>query len=218
MVTREDQHIYRNEQGKIYLSCTQHLTIAGLVDFSMVRAADLEYAGQRGGFVHRAHYLYLLDDLCVESLDESYKAYCEAFIKFYKEQSVEVWDSENILHSDKLMTAGSFDMIGKFNGVGSVFEFKTSATMPKTTGLQLAGYKTLWNENKPKNLVINRWGVHLLKTGKYKLQRYEDTREKDIFKNIVKTSWWSLSNKIIPLGAKNNPETYQLCKSIVKGG
>lgn len=216
MIQRDNSHVYRKD-GKILLSVTQHLQITGLVDFSHINPYTLAFAAQRGSFVHRAHYLYLLDDLDIDSLDESYKAYCEAFIKFYKEQDIEVWDSENILHSDKLMTAGSFDMVGKFNGIGSVVEFKTSTTMPKTTGLQLSGYKTLWNESKPDNIVVNRWGVHLLKTGKYKLYKYDDRKDESVFRNIADVNWWALSNGIIPTPAKANPQILNLCQQIIGG-
>lgn len=217
MISLDNKHIYRNEKGEIYLSCTQHLVIAGLVDFSMVNKEDLEYAGLRGKHIHRAHYLYLLDDLDVESLDESYRGYCNAFIKFYKEQNIEVWDSENILHSDTLLTAGSFDLMCSLNGYGSVVEFKTSATMPKTVGLQTAGYKILWNQNKPKNKVLFRYGVHLKKTGKYTIHRCEDSNDNRIFENIVRTNWYALSKGIIPIGARSNDNVYNLCKSITGG-
>lgn len=219
MITRDDQHVYRDSQGKIYIGVTSHFQIAGLVDFSHVNPCDLAFAAQRGSFVHQAHYLYLLDDLDLDSLNESYKCYCEAFIKFYKEQNVEVWDSENIISSDKLRTAGSFDLVCSLNGTGSVVEFKTSATMPDTTCLQTAGYKILWNENKPRNIIVNRWGVHLLKTGKYKMYRYEDKSDEQAFINMVRFNWWALSKLKKPsTRAKSDEKIYSLCKSIIKGG
>lgn len=219
MLTRNKNHIYRDGNGKILISVTQHLNISGLQDFSMIRPEVLAHAATKGQHIHQAHYLYLLDDLCVDSLDPAYKGYCEAFIKFYKEQNIEVWDSENIISCKRLMTAGSFDLICSFNSVGSVIEFKTCATMPETTRLQTAGYKILWNGNKSNNLVINRYGVHLLKTGKYMIYRYEDRSDEQAFKNMVNFNWWVLSNfKNPPIGAKNSDSVYALCQSIIKGG
>lgn len=215
MITCDKNHIYRNDKGEIYLSVTQHLTISGLQDFSMCRKEDLDFAALRGKYVHKAHYMYLLDDLVVDNLDAAYKGYCEAFIKFYKEQNIEVWDSESVLYSKNLRTAGSFDLMCLFSGFGSVVEFKTSAIMPKTTGLQTAAYKLLWNEREPDDLINTRIGVQLLKTGKYRMRHYVSPKDENIFRNICHTNWWCLSNRIIPLGAKADPKTYELCKEII---
>lgn len=214
MITRDENHVYRDKDGKIFLSVTQHLCISGLVDFSMVKKEDLDFAALRGHHVHKAHYLYLLDDLDIDCLDESYKGYCEGFIKFYKENNIEGWDSESILSSDSLRTAGSFDLICKFGNQGSVVEFKTSTTMPKTIGLQTAGYKRLWNANHPQNIVIQRYGIQLLKTGKYRIHHCSDSNDNKIFKNIVHNNWWALNKGIIPVGAKSNENVYNLCKII----
>jgi hypothetical protein len=215
MITRDSNHIYRNEKGETYISVTQQLKIYGLIDFSMVRKEDLDYAAERGSHVHHAHYLYLLDDLVVDSLDESYKGYVKAIIKFYKEQNIEVWDSESIVYSDKLRTGGSFDLMCSFNGYGSVVEFKTPVVMPKTTGLQTAAYKMLWNESKPQNFVVHRYGVQLFNNGRYKIHKYENQQDKFVFANIAHTNWYALSNRIIPVGAKSDPDIYAICKEIV---
>lgn len=222
-IKRSKDHIYRNEKGEIFLSVTQHLQIAGLVDYSMVKPADLEFAALRGQYVHKAHYLYLLDDLEVGSLDKEYRGYCEAFVRFYKEQNIEVWDSENIVYSDDLRTAGTPDIIcASFKSgdyAGAVIEIKTPTILPKTIGLQTAGYKCLYNEMPSKEVaVVGRWALLLKNNGKYSLIKQVNKRDQGAFRNIVHANWYALSNGIIPIGAKTDPKTWELCKSIINGG
>lgn len=220
MILRDDQHIYRNEKGKIYLSCTQHLTIAGLVDFSMVKETDLEHARTRGTFVHDAVRMYLNNDLNTDNPMEGYRGYVEAFIKFSKEHNLTVWDSEGFIKSDKLMTAGEFDLVGMINSDVSspayLFEIKTPTTMPLTAPLQVAAYVKLWNECK-KNKIFGGYGLHLKKNGTYRLYKYDLIKYGKWFESIVRCNWNALSEGIIPTPAKANPQILNLCKTIIGG-
>lgn len=222
MVTCDADHIYRNEAGEIYLSVTQHLQISGLVDFSMCRQEDLEYAAMRGQYVHEAVNMYLHDDLELEGLDDQYRGYVKAFIKFMKENKINACSSEEIVWSDELKTAGSYDFICDsliFKGYGALFEIKTSASLPKTTGIQTAAYKLLYNGGdllRSTRSVLERWSLLLNNKGTYRLKSYKETDDK-IFKSIVRLNWWALSNGIIPVGARSNEKVYQLCKSIING-
>jgi hypothetical protein len=222
MVTRSLEHIYRNEKGEIYLSVTQQLQIAGLVDFSMVRPEDLEYAGLRGQYVHEAVHLYLYDDLDVESLDLAYKGYVKGFIKFSEEHSLLPISSEEIVYSDILRTAGAYDLVGwemgNFGGAPVMIEIKSTATMPITASLQASAYLKFYNQDKcSSDYIENAYGLHLQNNGTYKLYKYKWRDDFRIFQKICHINWWALSNKIIPVGAHNNENVYNLCELIIKG-
>lgn len=221
MVTRDDKHVYRNEKEEIYLSVTQQLAIAGMVDFSMVRQEDLNYAAQRGQYVHEAVGLYLYDDLDVEGLDDSYRGYVKGFIKFMLENNIKVYSSEEIIYDDDLRTAGAYDIVcASFKGgeyANAVIEIKTPDTLPKTTGLQTAGYKHLYNKGMQGPRIVGRWALRLRNNGKYSLTKMINKNDISIFKYICHTNWWCLSNGIIPVGAKSDKKVEQLCKSIIEG-
>lgn len=220
MITLDKNHIYRNEAGEVYLSVTQHLTIAGLVDYSMVKPEDLAYATERGKYVHEAIHLYLYDDLDIDSLDEAYKGYVEAAIKFFQQTGVEVLSAEEIVYNDLLRTAGQYDFIcpmeSKLNS--QLFEIKTTSTIPVTAKLQTAAYRQFFNNGCPDGTIpiIDRHCLHLKPTGNYKVITYPRNRSDEIaFNNICRANWWALSNKIIPIGAKADPKVYELCEEII---
>lgn len=220
MVTRDDNHVYRNDQGKIYIGVTSHLQIAGLVDFSMVNPVDLGHAKARGGYIHEAVRLFLNDDLDMGDSMEGYKGYVNAFIKFSKDHQLKVWDAEKILHISLLRTAGQFDFVGEISsdnaGYGHMFEVKATAIMPPTAPLQVAAYVKLWNNNR-ENKIFGGYGLHLKNKGTYRLYKYDLSKYMPWFDSIVRCNWNALSEGIIPLGAKTNENTHNLCKSIIEG-
>lgn len=220
MITRDRSHVYRNDEGEIYISTTQHLFIAGLVDFSMVRQEDLDYAALRGTYVHDALKLHMWSDLDIESLDESYKGYVQAGILFLKENMIDVWGTEEIVFDDGIRTAGEYDLIGSVDGKDwTVYEFKTPATLPATTGLQLEGYKFLLKgaDAPIRYLELKKKAVLLRPNGTYRIHEYKDNLL-SWFRAIVKSNWSALNAGIIPIGAKSNQKVYALCEKIIKGG
>jgi hypothetical protein len=211
MIILDDNHIYRNEKREVYISVTQHLTIAGLQDFSMVRKEDLDHAAERGKHVHDACKLYAYDDLDVDSLDPAYKGYVEGYILFCNEHDFVIHQSEEIVYSDRLRTAGTFDIKGTLDGKPMSADIKTSAIVSPTTGLQLAGYQLLDNKG-----FSHRYCIHLLPNGKYKPIPYTDPRDKQIFQSICHVNWHALATlRTIPVGAKSDPKVYELCREIV---
>jgi hypothetical protein len=213
MITRDNNHIYRDDGGEPYISVTQHLQIAGLVDYSMCRTEDLIYAAERGKYVHEAINMYLYDDLDVEGLDESYRGYVQAAIKFL--ESITVLSSEEIVCDPDLRTAGQYDLIGRCDLMKTLVEFKTCSTLPSTTSLQLSGYKHLdyvyGNRDEP---IMRRMAVLLKNNGSYTVHEFKDKNE-PWFVRIARNNWAALNAGIIPLGAKASDETYNLCREII---
>lgn len=216
MVTRDNNHIYRNKAGKIYISVTQQLVISGWSDFSMIDPDTLEYAGERGKFVHDALNLSFLDDLNLESIKGvPYEPYVLAGIKFIKENNIKIWDYNILVWNDNLRTAGEMDFIGTMgkNPRMVIFDWKTGVKT-KTTPIQLAGYGHM-NKKSSNPLLME---VDLKKTGSYSIDSYHYAAEKEAFKSICRGNWHALSRGIIPVGAKNNDNVYQLCKTIIREG
>lgn len=224
MIHRDESHIYRDESGKIFISVTQNLAIAGLVDFSMVKPVDLEYARLRGQYIHDAIDKHLLDDLDIEAPElEGYRDYIKAYIQFEKDHQWEAYKSEGIVYDELLRTAGQFDQVGKKgNNIGgyrlTVLDIKTAVTVSEVARLQLAAYQDFYNQDQEnENKITARICLQLLPTGKYKVFWYKDKQDIHIFKCICRTNWWALSNRIIPMGAQKDKKVLALCQEIIKG-
>lgn len=217
MISRDAHHIYRNEKGEIYISMTQHLQIAGYVDFSMVTPQVLEAAGERGQNVHSAVKLYLDDDLSPID-NEPYAGYVRGFERFCKETGFEAWLSEGMVWSDNLRTAGTFDIVGTMASTGMnnfpfMIEIKTPSVLPLTAALQVSGYCHLWNSQcLPK--VLRGYVLHLKNNGTYKMTQ---TSGELIpwFERMARNNWNALNTGIIPVGAKADPKVHRLCQEII---
>jgi len=222
MISRNDQHVYHDQSGSKWLSVTQQLTIAGFCDFSMVSPANLEHARIRGYFVHETVKLLVYDNLDTEidSLDPGYRNYVKAFVQFQKDHGWAVFKTEEIVFDNSLRTCGEYDQIGKLRNsdVLLLLDIKATATVSEAVRLQTAAYRDFYNQDpRNKQKVGLRGSLQLLPSGKYKLYFYKDAQDIRIFQCICKSNWWSLSNKIIPLGAKSSDSTYKLCKQIIGG-
>jgi hypothetical protein len=211
-ITCDENHFYR-VGGKLILSTTQQIAIAGLIDYSQISKETLDYAAERGIFVHDAVYLYLYDDLDMDSLDESYAGYVHATIKFLGESGFEVHESEEVIYSERLRTAGKPDLLGKYQGSHAIVEWKTGSLMMPTTALQLAGYEILEDSKH----FTRRLGVHLKPNGNYRIHEYKDKQDMLVFSGICRANYWALSNKIIPTGARDDEKLKELCERIIKG-
>jgi len=221
-LTRSEDHIYRNERGDIYISVTQHLQMAGLIDYSQIHPQVLETAAERGNHVHAACNLYLQDDLDMESIDESYAGYVDAFIKFCKECDLMVWESEEYVYSNELKTAGAFDFTGSLgfdkHQTGNLIEIKTTAVYADTTtAIQVAGYVHLGNKARERKL-FKGWGLHLRKNGTYRLQEVDIKKYDPWFQSMAYINWCAIADGLIPIGGKMSPSTHILCNQIIQGG
>lgn len=219
MITRDKDHIYRNEKGEIYISMTQHLQIAGYVDYSMVPFEVLETARIRGGHVHDANYLLINDDLDLsEPLDKTYAGYVNAFMRFCEETQIKPWAGEELVWSDELRTAGGFDLVGSIgfdkHATGHVFEAKTTAVYYEhTTALQVAGYIHMWNKTRKKKL-FKGWGLHLRKNGTYRLHEVDIKKYDPWFQAMVYSNWCAVNDGLMTVGVKGSEEITALCNLI----
>jgi hypothetical protein len=160
-------------------SVTQILKAAGLVDFSKVPRDILDRAQDFGTKTHKATELADLGRLNVATLDDGIVPYLNDWYKFtddYKIKSVSSAIIEQRLESKKYGFTGKPDRI--FTECLTIVDIKTSTAMYASTGIQLAGYQILAEENGIK--IKRRLCVQL--TGKgYKVEEYTDKSDKSVF-------------------------------------
>lgn len=180
-----DTHTYFFN-GKRVKSVTQIL--AAVTDFSMVQKETLEWKRQLGTAVHLATELYDQNDLDFSSIDKNVEPYLDAWAVFKADSGIEILEVEQRIFHPVMMYAGTLDRIGLINGEVAVLDIKTSSTLSKTVGMQLAAYQEAIGAINNKKRPIARYAVQLKADGTYRLQKYEDKRD---FMNFV-----SLKNMI----------------------
>lgn len=217
--TRDADHIYRDQDGEIYLSVTQQLHLSGgLIDFSMVDPYILARACERGTLTHDAMYIYHTEELDMESLDPLYAKYVQACISFFENNKFETWDAEFVVYDPILRTAGSPDWLGKLNGKLTLLDYKSGITS-KATILQLSAYRRLWEKSgKSKHSIKQLMELKLNADGTYRQIPHQiSARHEGIFASMCRTNWFKLSIGVLPPGATGNTELTKLCRTIMKG-
>ena len=179
--------------GKPFASVTQVIAAAGLYGDAAKYFDD--YSRDRGRLVHRIIELHVQGDLDPATVDPALAGYFAAYLAFEKDTDFYPGYLEHVLYSDVLRVAGRVDMIGpNWKGEGCcIIDLKTSATPSPATGVQLAGYEELYGAD-PEGVKPKRLALHLGKDGKYRLHKYEDRHDRDIFIMAVSIHNWKLAN------------------------
>lgn len=171
----EKEHKYTLD-GKEIPSVT---TILGqIIDFSMVPAARLEAARQRGNAVHKATELFDLGTLDHTSIHEKIEPYLAAYGQFLIDSKYKVEHIEKRIYSEKYGYAGTLDRAGRFpdsTGIVDLLDIKSAIQPGASWGPQLAAYETAFCELYETEL-CRVFSLRLNKDGKYKLDQYKDRR------------------------------------------
>jgi hypothetical protein len=160
-----------------------------LIDYSGIPWRIMEAARQRGDYVHKACELYCWGLLDEESIEPEYKPYIEAFKKFMAETKFEPEFIEQRVFHSKLRYAGTLDLGGILPPLGRVrtprralIDIKTTFKLMASVGPQTAAYLEAWNSTAPKDQRFEvRYGLHLQKTGQYKLLPFKEPSDMNIF-------------------------------------
>ena len=184
----EPTHTYTLD-GKVIPSVTQILSIAN--DFSFVNKDVLDRACKFGTAVHKTTELYDADELNEESLDLALAPYLEGWKKFLSDTKFQVTYSETQVYS-KQGYAGTFDRIGLLANKITLLDIKTSTTVARSTGLQLAAYKNAWKEMH--DIQIDQLISVQLTLNNYKIQIYDDPTDFLTFRNFLAVYQWSHKN------------------------
>jgi hypothetical protein len=159
--------------------------------FNFLKFQGEQYHLERGKNVHAIARYYLEKRLDESTIDEAYLGYFEAIKSFMKDFNPKIIAVEKIVYSPTWDFIGTLDFVCQINEKIILCDWKTSQSMMRWMGLQLAGYKIAWDENEKKSLRIKeRWGVQLSYEGKYKIHVYNCASDQDIFICTSKVNKW----------------------------
>lgn len=185
----EATHTY-TYNDKVVPSVTQIIKAAGMSDWSMVKPDVLEAARNRGVAVHKMIELHVADTLSYGDLDQALLPYLEAWLAFERENDVVVTGSEIRVYSKRYGYAGTADLCMSVNGEAGVWDIKSGAMMP-VTGIQLAGYA----EALDSGLCLPRRGLQLTNAGKYKITKFDNQNDLNVFLSCLNIFNWGNTNR-----------------------
>lgn len=106
--------------------------------------------------------------------NHSYYGYLQAWQKFKSDNKIEILAMEMIVASEKLMLAGTLDVLCMMNGAKWILDIKSGA-YAESHEIQVSGYKKLYEddpriEDKP---VDRLGGVYLRSNGNYSFKEFK---------------------------------------------
>lgn len=201
-------HTYKLS-GREIPACTRCLDVAGLADFSMIRADVLEAKSELGTQVHTAAHYYDDGGLDWSSVPEISKPYVNAWADFVSTQCFMI-DPTQIEKESVGVINGMFygmkpDRVGLMRGRPAIVDLKIGAPMDHHA-IQLAGYAAgLPHAGDPPEIgwlvrfmKWERYRVQLLPSGKFKLTQFRDPQDVHVFSWALGITTWKLAkgNKI----------------------
>jgi hypothetical protein len=197
-----DAHAYVDVDGTRRMSLTQAIRIAGLVDYSMVAPAVMQFAASRGTLVHQATALL---DKGIDLSDYEIPEECEPYVEAYKRFTREMEFVPDPLWIERPMIIEMFgrrvgmtpDAVGTIQGVPTVVERKCTASAHPSWGIQTAGQ--LLGLRTAGLQIRQRLAVQLLKTGKYILHPHTDAGDFETFADAFRIAAWKLKHNLAKL-------------------
>lgn len=170
--------------------------MAPLYDWSRVPLDVLETARERGVAVHRALELLDRNELDENSVDPRIDGYIDAYLNFVASRGAIEWILiECPLYHRTLGYAGTPDRYGYVDGMLTVLDFKTTATMMPQFSVQLSGYTSLISSTHepPKQAMCLR----LLRNGTFELKIESPVAALPIFMSCLTLYKWRKANACI---------------------
>lgn len=170
----EEKHLY-TLRGMKLPSVTQIMEPMSLMLYATVPDNTLQQAADRGTRAHESVSNYVLYG--IEEYDEDTEPYVHAFTQFQRDFNPTWVASEYRTYHKTMGYAGTIDLIGYIepdDGTGvDVVDLKCTAVFHGVMlSTQIGAYsEALKSHGVP---VRNRYGLQLLKTGKYRFERVED--------------------------------------------
>lgn len=196
----EAAHEYR-VNGEVWaLSVTGILSRTGLVDFSRIPQSIRDAAMDRGRKVHKAIHFIGEGDFDESSLDDSITGYIAAYHAFIATSGFEVAGLERRLAHPLRRYVGTCDAFGWWQGQCAIADWCCGDLWESCKHLQTAGYAEAMRQCPPvewfdfsPSTPIARLGVHLDKTGKFKVELFNDPRDAGIFMSAVTVAHYQLA-------------------------
>jgi len=128
----------------------------------------LDRAADRGTAVHNAIENYVT--FGIEDIDPDYAGYFNAFLKWHEEHNVIPYGTEIRLYHKSLMYAGTADMAASVDGIDTLIDFKTSASVSQMLcGVQLEAYDRAMASHEGQMRFAQKAIVHLKSDGRYQM-------------------------------------------------
>lgn len=175
-------------KGRRYIRVTELLRARGLVDFSKIPKRMRSYYMARGTGSHK-----LWEDV-ERGIDDQYdydpvvETYRAGHTRFLAETGFKAIPGgiEKRVHSDELRIAGTIDRLGTIQGKLVLLDYKTSKVYP-STAIQCALYLLCLPEYQFHE--VKRYGVAMMKDGKYKMSKEYPLSDKDLSLWHVSEYW-----------------------------
>lgn len=166
LVFEERRHIYKLNGNPIPSVTTIMQPLTDDV-YGSIRDEVLHRAALRGTAVHNAIENYV--KFGIEDIPPEHAGYFNGFLKWYSEHKVKPYGTEIRLYHKALLYAGTTDMVAEVDGLDTLVDFKTSASVqPMLCGVQLEAY-----DRAAQSLEMGEFKqkiiVHLKKDGGYEV-------------------------------------------------
>lgn len=181
--------------GEQLPSTTTVLRDSGLIRLDGVPAFILEAALKRGTAVHALVHYYNEGDLDWSSVDDAYRPYLEAWVRFVEERRVRALLCEHRLASRRHRVCGTLDLLCEMDAEGWLIDFKTGNPEDVAADLQTGCYLGMameWAVEDPQLRVVmkqfTRWrraSVRLMRTGSFRITEYIDPRDYTAFQTLA---------------------------------
>lgn len=163
----EKRHIYKLN-GIAIPSVTTIMKPLSEDVYGSIDEKVLNRAAARGTAVHNAIENYVKFN--IEDIPPEHEGYFDAFLLWYKEHNVVPYGTEVKLYHKGLLYAGTADMIASVDGLDTLIDFKTSASVSQMLcGVQLEAYDRAMVSHDSGIHIAQKAIVHLQKDGKYQM-------------------------------------------------
>lgn len=151
----------------------------------------LEAAARFGTHVHKAVDLHNKGALDLEALDPLLAPYLAGWAECLRVTGAVVLESERRVYHRKLKYAGTLDSVVKFPGeaLPAVLDVKSGDRVFRSVRPQLAGYREAYM-SEGRKLSRNRYCAHLKGDGTFRLLKYSDPADWNIFLSCLNVTNW----------------------------
>lgn len=181
-------HVYRYK-GAVVPSVTQ--VLKPLENWDFLDEEAKAFYSERGTEVHRTTALYDLDDLVEESVDPDIAGYLQSWKKLRQDPALKILSVEEFVFHPLLRVAGTMDRRMLIKRRHAVLDIKAGVKLA-SHGVQVFGYKRLWNHNRTKDeQIVDCYTAYLDKEGGMpKLVQWTDeTHDAEFIALLTDRNW-----------------------------
>ncbi len=181
LIFNEEDHSYFWNEEQVP-SVTQIITDTGLIN-TQFYTLD---AQERGKLVHKACEFMDYDDLDFASLDPVIEPYVMAYKNFKEETGFKAELIEKSVYHKEFNYAGTLDRTGTMDGRRVLIDLKTSKSIDRIVGLQLAAYEMALYDLS----FLDRYALQLKQDGTYLLHPFKESSDRLAFEGACKLYHW----------------------------